>query len=387
MAKELAFVLINPHTISKSRTGGVIGRITSRTGLEMVAARMFGPSAKLAQEFAALVRTVEDVDTEERTILADYIEERYGPDPKTGKPRRVLMLLFEGEDAINKVRTAVGPLRPGAESGETVRDTYGDFIVDNDSKPRYVEPAVMIGRSRDTVSKILKLWASYSGSCGGIIGAAMDVPDGAQIQKTLVIIKPDNFRFPSQRPGNIIDIFSASGLRIVGVKVHRMSVAEGEEFYGPVRDVLRTKLKGMVADRAAKVCGAEFGIEVPDEAKAKLGDVLGPIFGDHQFFQIVEFMTGHMPPKASAEQKKAPGKERCLVLVYSGPKAVDKIRKILGPTDPSKAEPGSVRKEFGKDIMVNAAHASDSPENAQREMKIVRVEEDAISPLVAKYYG
>jgi nucleoside diphosphate kinase len=245
----------------------------------------------------------------------------------------------------------------------------------------------MIARSKETASKIMKLWAKHSAACGGIIGAATDVPEGSQIQKTLVIIKPDNFRFPSQRPGNIIDIFSASGLRIVGMKVHRMSVAEGEEFYGPVREVLRTKLKGMVAERAAKVCSAELGIDVPDDAKALLGEALGPIYGDHQFFQIVEFMTGTNPPKVTAEQKKAPGKDRSLVLIYSGPKAVDKIRKILGPTDPSKAEPGSVRKEFGKDIMVNAAHASDSPENAQREMKIVRVEEDAISPLVAKYYG
>ena len=68
-------------------------------------------------------------------------------------------------------------------------------------------------------------------------------PD-AQGEATLVIIKPDNFRFPSARPGNIIDIFSASGLRIVGAKVHRMSAAEGLEFYGPVQSFLREKLKG-----------------------------------------------------------------------------------------------------------------------------------------------
>ena len=387
MAKELAFALINPHTISKSRTGGVVGRITSRTGLEMVAARMFAPSAELAKKFADLIRTVDDVDAEERKVLADYAEANYAPDPKTGRPRRVLMVLFEGDGAINKVTAAVGPLRPGAESGETVRDTYGDYIVDDKGGVRYVEPAVMIGRSKSTVSQVLKLWAAYSESCGGIVDVAADVESGQQIQKTLVIIKPDNFRFPSQRPGNIIDIFSASGLRIVGVKVHRMSVAEAEEFYGPVRDVLRAKLKGIAADRAAKVASTEFGFDVPDDAKAKLGDILGPLYGDQQFFQIVQFMTGYWPPALSVEDKKQPGKERCLILVYAGSKAVDKIRKILGPTDPSKAEPGSVRKEFGQNIMVNAAHASDSPENAQREMKIVKVEADMIRPLVEKYYG
>ncbi|MFH0909329.1 MAG: nucleoside-diphosphate kinase [bacterium] len=387
MAKELAFALINPHTISKSRTGGVIGRITSRTGLDMVAARMFAPSAELAKKFADLVRTVDDVDTEERKVLADYVEANYTPDPKTGRPRRALMLLFEGDDAINKVKAAVGPLRPEDGSGETVRDTYGDYIVDDKGSVRYVEPAVMIGRTKDTVAKVLKLWAAYSETCGGIVAAAADVESGQQVQKTLVIIKPDNFRFPSQRPGNIIDIFSASGLRIVGVKVHCMSVADAEEFYGPVRNILRSKLKGHVAERAAKAAATEFGFDVPDDAKAQLGEVLGPIYGDQQFFQIVQFMTGYWPPSLSDEDKKQPGKERCLILIYAGLKAVDKIRKILGPTDPSKAEPGSVRKEFGQNIMVNAAHASDSPESVEREMKIVKVEQDMVRPLVEKYYG
>jgi len=45
-----------------------------------------------------------------------------------------------------------------------------------------------------------------------------------------------------------------------------------------------------------------------------------------------------------------------------------KIREVLGPTDPAKAPPGSIRREFGSTIMVNAAHASDSPDNARREM-------------------
>jgi nucleoside diphosphate kinase len=55
---------------------------------------------------------------------------------------------------------------------------------------------------------------------------------------------------------------------------------------------------------------------------------------------------------------------------------VSKIRDVLGPTDPSKAPPGSIRREFGSTIMVNAAHASDSEENARREMGIVKVEEN-----------
>ena len=65
-----------------------------------------------------------------------------------------------------------------------------------------------------------------------------------------MLIKPDNFRFPTGRPGNVIDFFSRTGLYIVGIKVHRMSVAEAMEFYGPVKEVLRTKLKDVVAAKA-----------------------------------------------------------------------------------------------------------------------------------------
>jgi nucleoside diphosphate kinase len=73
-------------------------------------------------------------------------------------------------------------------------------------------------------------------------------------------------------------------------------------------------------------------------------------------------------------------------MVYQGKDAVQKIREVLGPTDPSKAPPGSIRKEFGQTIMINAAHASDSIENAQREMKIVQVDENNFKPLIDEFY-
>ena len=387
MAKELAFALINPYTIAKSRTGGVIGRFMSRTGLDLVAARMFGPSQELAEQYARSIRENEDANAEERQLLADYVLRNYGPDPTTGKPRRVMMLVFEGENAVEKIGRAAGHLRYSTESAETVRGTYGDFIKDERNEVKYVEPAVMVGFSRERVAATMKLWVEFSERDGGLIEAAVDIPKGGEIQETLVLIKPDNFRFPSARPGNIIDLFSGSGLRIIGAKIHRMSCAEAEEFYGPVRQVLRERLKDKVAERAAKALETELGFSMPADVQRMLGDKLGPLYGDNQFFQIVQFMTGVSPAQCAEEDKRKPGKERCLALIYAGVKAVDKIRGILGPTDPSKAQPGSVRREFGQDIMVNAAHASDSPENAKREMKIVRVEQDLISDWVKKYYG
>ena len=64
-----------------------------------------------------------------------------------------------------------------------------------------------------------------------------------------------------------------------------------------------------------------------------------------------------------------------------------KIREVLGPTDPSKAPPGSIRREFGQTIMVNAAHASDSADNARREMGIIAIEENNLKSFVETFYG
>jgi len=66
---------------------------------------------------------------------------------------------------------------------------------------------------------------------------------------------------------------------------------------------------------------------------------------------------------------------------------VGKIRDVLGPTDPSKAPPGSIRREFGQTIMINAAHASDSEENAKREMSIVNVGENTFRQIIEQVYG
>ena len=98
-------------------------------------------------------------------------------------------------------------------------------------------------------------------------------------------------------------------------------------------------------------------------------------------------MSGGRPSETADGKKDEPGTEKCIAIVYQGEDAVQKIREVLGPTDPSKAPPGSIRKEFGQTIMINAAHASDSIENARREMKIVQVEENNLKPLIENFYA
>lgn len=58
-----------------------------------------------------------------------------------------------------------------------------------------------------------------------------------------------------------------------------------------------------------------------------------------------------------------------VALALAGENAVEKIRAIIGPTDSKKAEKGTIRGDFGVDVMVNIVHASDSLENAQIELK------------------
>ena len=52
MAEELSYVIINPYTIYKSRTGGVLARLLTRTSLDLVGAQMFAPSQALVDEYA-----------------------------------------------------------------------------------------------------------------------------------------------------------------------------------------------------------------------------------------------------------------------------------------------------------------------------------------------
>jgi nucleoside diphosphate kinase len=189
------------------------------------------------------------------------------------------------------------------------------------------------------------------------------------------------------RPGHIIDLLSRSGLRIVGIRKFSMTVAQAEAFYAPVRLALREKFKSIVGQEAGAILKKELGFEVPEDDKAMIGEHLGPIAGDLKFEDVVQFMTGYRPSEVAETDKTKMGSESCLALVYKGMSAVEKIRYLLGPTDPAKAQPGSVRREYGSDIMVNAAHASDSPENAEREMRIVDVNQDTIKEWVDKYYG
>ncbi|MGZ4985423.1 MAG: nucleoside-diphosphate kinase [Chthoniobacterales bacterium] len=353
-AEELAYVIVTPYSMRKSRTGGIISRLISRTGLDLVAGRMFAPSDELVRRYAeTIVTATEPRHRATQELIRTYVKKNFTGNVNGQRPR-VLMLVFRGPDAIETVHRVVGHIVHERTSGETIRDTYGDYITDESGKVTYFEPGVVAAFGNEAVEQGMKLWAEFSDSDGGILDHVVAFPNAKNVEKTLVLIKPDNFKFPNLRPGGVIEVFSRTGLYIVGFKVHRMSVAQAEEFYGPVLPVLQEKL------------GADKGRNAWED--------------------IAEFMSGGRPSAVSGDQRSAPGTEKIVALVYQGEDAVRKIRDVLGPTDPSKAPPGSIRKEFGQSIMVNAAHASDSAENAQREMKIVQIDENNFKPLIESFY-
>jgi nucleoside diphosphate kinase len=387
MAEELSYVIVTPYSIRKSRTGGIIARLISRTGLDIVGARMFAPGKELTEKYASTIVTdPEPRHRETQELIKDYVLQQFQPDGAGYRPR-VLLMVFRGDDAVTKIRGVVGHIVNERTSGETIRDTYGDYIADKNGKVTYFEPAVLAPPDAASARENLRLWAAYSDTDGGLLDDAIQFPQGGNVQKTLVLIKPDNFRFPNARPGGVIDLFSRTGLYIIGFKVHRMSVAQAEEFYRPVLDVLMDKLKEPSGIRAKMAFEGEFGFPLGEDVQRRLGDLLGPLAGRAHWESIVKFMSGMTPSECPADRRNEPGTEKCIALVYQGVDAVRKIREVLGPTDPSKAPPGSIRREFGSTIMVNAAHASDSPENAGREMKIVQIEENNFKPLIEAHFA
>jgi nucleoside diphosphate kinase len=94
---------------------------------------------------------------------------------------------------------------------------------------------------------------------------------------------------------------------------------------------------------------------------------------EHEYRKIVNYMVG---AEEDIFSKGRGRKGKCLALLYQGEDAISKIRAQLGATNPLKASEGTVRSIYGQDLMKNGAHASDSPENAERERRIIGLWEE-----------
>ena len=127
-------------------------------------------------------------------------------------------------------------------------------------------------------------------------------------ERTLILLKPDCVS--KGHCGKVIARFEEAGFKIRGTKMLHLN-----------KDLLR--------DHYAHIA-------------------------DKPFYPDVETFMGSTP---------------VIALVLEGQDIVAKVRDMLGPTDSRKAEKGTIRGDLGVDMMVNIAHASDSPETAVNEVR------------------
>ena len=371
MGRELAYAMVTPYSLLKSRTGGIIGRLLSQANLEFVGARMYAPSDDFVDRFSRS-KELENLSLEAKERLKQYIYENLRAANPFGISNRVIVLLFEGEDAVRVLGEDVIGELSAEPKGDTVRGTFGDYVVYGDGELKYFEPSVLCATTREAAMAQLRTLADFADSDGGIVEEAIKLPPNEKPETTLVLLKPDLFVRRSSRAGNIIDMFSKTGLYIVGADLIHISVAEAERFYGPLRQDFVERLKPALVARIESIVADKLDFEVSEEVFCQMGDLLKEYNAEREFNRIIEYMTGIDRSGMKGEGEKAlPGCTTCLALLYTGVDAVSKIRERLGSTDPLRALPGTVRSDYGLDLMKNGAHASDSLESADRERKIL----------------
>lgn len=131
-----------------------------------------------------------------------------------------------------------------------------------------------------------------------------------RIDQTLIVIKPDAVR--KNVIGSILKRFEDEGFKIKELRMFKFSKEQAEEFYS--------------------------------------------IHKDKPFFNsLVNFITS----------------DKVVAAIIEGNNAIARTRAIIGSTDPSKAEDGTIRKLYGSNIEANAIHASDSHESFIRESKVI----------------
>jgi nucleoside diphosphate kinase len=366
---NLAYVLITPYSLLKSRTGGILSRILSNNDLELRAVRVYAPSDRMVDAYIEAINK-DRISDHDRNLFTRYVEENLRKDNPSNISNRCVFLLFEGDDAVNIIKQAVGFVTY-TPKGDSVRITYGDYITHGESIV-YFEPAVLYAPDEESVKNHLKVFKAFGCSDGGVVTEQLkhtvEEKDG---ETTLVMVKPDNFRRRSTRPGNIIDMFAKTGLYIVGAKMVRFSVAQAEEFYKPLKKIFEEKLEKQVRKRLESIMEENLPFPVYSEDLDYITRRLRKNNAVYEFNRIVEYISGQNPDLTSEEDCQNPGRERCLCLLYYGRDSVAKVRKMLGDTNPQEAEGGTVRSDFGQDILKNGVHASDSVKSANRERKIV----------------
>ena len=130
-----------------------------------------------------------------------------------------------------------------------------------------------------------------------------------ETERTLVLVKPDGVA--RGLVGDVVGRVERKGLRLAALELRTLDRRTAETHYAEHREK--------------------------------------PFFGS-----LVEFITGGP----------------LLAVVAEGPRAIEAFRALAGATDPVKAAPGTIRGDFALEVQNNIVHGSDSPESAEREVKL-----------------
>src|SRR5207344_2415654 len=98
-------------------------------------------------------------------LIREYVLKNFTGEVN-GQKARVLILVFRGSDAVKKIRDTIGHIVHERTSGETIRDTFGDYITDDAGKVIYFEPAALAAFEPEAVERDLKLWSEFSDNDG-----------------------------------------------------------------------------------------------------------------------------------------------------------------------------------------------------------------------------
>jgi nucleoside-diphosphate kinase len=128
------------------------------------------------------------------------------------------------------------------------------------------------------------------------------------MEKTLIILKPDTFE--KRKVGATISRFEDAGFSIVATKMIRLTSELLKEHYAHI--------------------------------------------ADKPFFPRIEEFMSSLP---------------VIVMILEGESAIERVRNMTGPTNSLQAAPGTIRGDWGTDMMLNIVHASDGEESAQAEIK------------------
>src|SRR3990172_13104111 len=103
MAIELAYVVITDKSLTRSLTGDIIKEVFSGgvNALELLAARVYAPGKRMIDDY---------IKTMKNDAFGKYLRREYVKNNSTTSPKRMMFLLFRGEEAISQLRGIIGPV-------------------------------------------------------------------------------------------------------------------------------------------------------------------------------------------------------------------------------------------------------------------------------------